>query len=126
MSKKKTTKKSEGLGDSVEKVLKATKVDKVAKWILGEDCGCEERKSILNKMFPYNKPNCLTEGEYKTLDKFFSELNGQVSPIKQRELRTVYNRVFNKKSTPTSCGSCLRDMIEKLNKVYEEYKSEKK
>ena len=40
-------------------------------------------------MFPYNKPNCLTEDEYKTLDKFFSELNGTVSPIKQRELRAV-------------------------------------
>ena len=40
-------------------------------------------------------------------------------------LELLYNRVFNKKSTPTSCGSCLRDMIEKLNKVYEEYKSDK-
>jgi len=37
------TKKSKGLGDSIEKVLKATGIDKVAKAVLGDDCGCEER-----------------------------------------------------------------------------------
>ena len=39
--------KSKGLGDTVEKVFKATGVDKVAKWVLGEDCGCDERKEFL-------------------------------------------------------------------------------
>ena len=48
--------KSKGLGDSVEKVLKATGIDKVAKKVLGDDCGCEERKQKLNKMFPYSRP----------------------------------------------------------------------
>ena len=45
--------KSKGLGDSVEKVLKATGIDKVAKKILGDDCGCEERKEALNRLYPY-------------------------------------------------------------------------
>ena len=45
--------KSKGLGDTVEKITKATGIDKVAKFILGEDCGCEERKQKLNKLFPY-------------------------------------------------------------------------
>ena len=52
------SKKSKGLGDSIEKVTKTTGikafVDKVNK-ILGKDCGCEERKKKLNKMFPYEK-----------------------------------------------------------------------
>ena len=52
-STSKVKKTSKGLGDTVEKVFKATGIDKVAKWILGEDCGCEERKEKLNKMFPY-------------------------------------------------------------------------
>ena len=39
--------KSKGLGDSVEKVLKATGIDKVAKKVLGDDCGCEQRKEKL-------------------------------------------------------------------------------
>ena len=51
-------KKSKGLGDSIEKVTKTTGikafVDKVNK-ILGKDCGCEERRKKLNKMFPYEK-----------------------------------------------------------------------
>jgi hypothetical protein len=31
-----------------------------------------KRKEILNKMFPYNKPNCLTEGQYNYLNAFYS------------------------------------------------------
>ena len=52
------SKKSKGLGDSIEKVTKTTGikafVDKVNK-ILGKDCGCEERKKKLNKMITYEK-----------------------------------------------------------------------
>ena len=40
--------KSKGLGDSVEKILKATGIDKVAKKVLGDDCGCDKRKEALN------------------------------------------------------------------------------
>ena len=61
--------RSEGLGDTVAKVLKATGIDKVAKFIMGEDCGCEERQALLNKLYPYQKPECLTEKEY--VDKAF-------------------------------------------------------
>jgi hypothetical protein len=34
-------KKAVGLGDTVESILAATHVDKMAKWLLGDDCGCE-------------------------------------------------------------------------------------
>ena len=48
--------KSKGLGDTIEKITKATViknlVDKVAK-VTGKDCGCNERKDILNSIFPY-------------------------------------------------------------------------
>jgi hypothetical protein len=50
-------KKSKGLGDTIEKITKATGikkvVDKVAK-ATGKDCGCGERKDTLNRLFPYN------------------------------------------------------------------------
>ena len=39
--------KSKGLGDSIEKITKATGIDKVAKFILGEDCGCQARQEKL-------------------------------------------------------------------------------
>lgn len=50
--------KSRGLGDSIEKVTKATGVKKVVETIsktMGKDCGCGARRDSLNRMFPYNK-----------------------------------------------------------------------
>lgn len=41
--------KSKGLGDSIEKVTKATGIKKATDWIfdkLGKDCGCSERKKL--------------------------------------------------------------------------------
>ena len=52
--------KSKGLGDSIEKVTKATGIKKATDWIfdkLGKDCGCDARKEKLNKMFPYKTLN---------------------------------------------------------------------
>ena len=49
--------KSKGLGDTIEKITKATGikkvVDKVAK-ATGKDCGCAKRQDALNRLFPYN------------------------------------------------------------------------
>jgi hypothetical protein len=117
-------KKPEGLGDTVETVLEVTGIAKVAKWILGEDCGCEERKQKLNDIWRYNKPQCLTEDEYSYLDSFFSENRNTLTPNQQRDLLKIYNRVFNQKMQPTSCGSCLREVVNKLNKLYAIYKEE--
>ena len=51
-------KKSKGLGDSIEKITKATGIKKVVEKVsevTGKDCGCNERKDTLNRLFPYNK-----------------------------------------------------------------------
>ena len=56
--------KSKGAGDTVAKITKATGIDKAVKFLAGEDCGCDERKDKLNNIFPYYRPNCLTEDEY--------------------------------------------------------------
>ena len=45
--------KSKGLGDTVEKITKATGIKSLFEKIKG-DCGCEKRKENLNKKFPYN------------------------------------------------------------------------
>ena len=50
-------KKSKGLGDSIEKITKATGIKKVVDTvskIVKKDCGCGERKDTLNRLFPYN------------------------------------------------------------------------
>ena len=50
--------KSEGLGDSIEKFTTKTGiktiVDKVSQG-LNIPCGCQQRKNVLNEMFPYKK-----------------------------------------------------------------------
>ena len=121
---KKSTKsiKAKGLGDTVEQVLEATGVSKIAKWVLGEDCGCEERKKKLNKLFPYNKSECLTENEYTSLNKYFEEGNNVVQPEVQEEMVKIYNRVFRQKVKLTSCSSCYKRTIhDNLKKIYSQY-----
>lgn len=120
MAKKKAT----GLGDTIEQVLEVTKIAKVAKWILGEDCGCEERKEKLNKLFPYAKPKCLTEEEFTYLTETKVLDKNVLIPSEQRELLTIYNRVFSQRRQPTSCGSCLREVVNGLKSVINEYKED--
>ena len=73
--------RAKGLGDTVEKVLQTTKLDKVAKFIMGEDCGCDERKEKLNKLFPYRQPLCLNEAEHEFLVDFFKEQKESIKAI---------------------------------------------
>ena len=52
-------KKPKGLGDSIERITKATGIhnlaQKGAKAMGKKDCGCGKRRDALNKMFPYKK-----------------------------------------------------------------------
>ena len=46
-------KKSKGLGDTIEKITKATGIKKVVDTVskaVGKDCGCGKRKETLNKL----------------------------------------------------------------------------
>jgi hypothetical protein len=51
------TEKSKGLGDSIEKITKATGIKKVVDTvskITKKPCNCGQRKDTLNRLFPYN------------------------------------------------------------------------
>lgn len=122
-SKKSKTikKKSKGLGDTVAKVTKATGIDKAVKFIAGEECGCEERKEKLNKLFPYNQPECLKENEYNFLKEFFSIQRETVSYKQQLELIAISNRSLHTKLVPSSCSSCVKELMENLKKLYDNY-----
>lgn len=114
---------TEGLGDVVENVLEKTGIAKVAKFLLGEDCGCEERKIKLNQMFPSQKPLCLEEEEYNFLTEYFEKDSKTVKIQEQRDLLKIYNRVFRQKNAreTSSCASCVREMVSKLRRLYKEY-----
>ena len=121
--KKKFNKQSKGLGDTVEKAFKKVGIDKAAKFILGEDCGCNERKKTLNKMFPSKKVNCLTEDEYNYLNTFFETKTSTIKVEQQHELILIYNRLFNERAVSTSCSSCfLNGVYDKLKRLFNEYK----
>ena len=107
---------SKGLGDSIEKALKATGVDKLAKKVLGDDCGCEERKEKLNKLFPYVRQ--FTEDEINIYEEVIGRTKGTITGKDQAILVRLYNKVFNANKQPSSCGSCVKQTVEKLEKVY--------
>lgn len=115
--------KHTGLGDTVEAITKATGIDKLVKFIAGEDCGCDERKAKLNKLFPYRQPKCLTEQDYNYLDTFFKANKHTLTIKDQRELNTVYKNVFGTDLAMSSCSSCWRDYMSQLNKIYKEYET---
>lgn len=117
-------KESKGLGDTVAKITKATGIDKLVKFVAGEDCGCEERKQKLNELFPYTKPKCLTEEEFNTLDTYFKKNTDTLTSEEQEQLLIINNRVLNEQRTISSCISCLRDLVIKLKQIYNEYQKE--
>lgn len=111
--------KSKGLGDTIAKVTKATGIDKVVKAVAGEDCGCDERKEKLNKMFKYKSVECLTEEEYNRLDKFFATNISRIDYLTQKSLLKIHNRIFSRNAVTSNCSSCVRRMVNELKNVYE-------
>ena len=114
--------KSKGLGDSLEKVFKATGIDKVAKKVLGDDCGCEERKEKLNKLFPYTK-NAIkfTDDEKKIFQETYlkSIKTNQMTNEQRTIFSQLYIKTFGEQANWSSCGSCNKKTLEKLAKVYD-------
>ena len=141
MSKKKSTKttkttktvkanSSKGLGDDIEKITKATGIKKVVDTLAeltGIDCGCDARKSKLNKLFPRRtQPLCLEEGEYNFLKEFFVDFNGrELRPRYHEDLSRIHSRIFQHKFyIPCTCNPKeWKRHIEDLKKVYGEYES---
>jgi len=118
-----TASESTGLGDAIEKITTATGIKAAVKFLAGEDCGCSERKTTLNKVFPYKKIECLAEEEYNYLVDHMSKPTNVVSQTVQLKMLKIYNRVFNENKQPTSCGSCFRSTYNALKQLIDEYNS---
>ena len=121
-------KQSEGLGDTIEKVTKATGVktlvEKATKAFGYEDCGCDKRKEKLNnfQLFRYRKPKCLELDEFIWLSEFFAASRTRVTIPEQNRMYEIYNRVFDENKTPTSCASCYRNVSREMKKVVNAHK----
>jgi hypothetical protein len=114
---------SKGLGDTVDKITTATGIKRLVKFIAGEDCGCNERKEKLNKMFPYQKPLCLTEDEYDYLTHYFATCGNSIKVSQQEVLLKIFNRVMRDGRKPSSCADCWREIHLTLKKVYDAYET---
>ena len=113
--------KSKGLGDTIAKVTKATGVEKIVKTFFGDDCGCDQRRERLNKMFPYRTINDMTQQQIQ----FFKDVlqpayrHGVLGKENRKQFYALYESVFEKKMQQTSCASCNKNMYIELLKVYE-------
>ena len=116
--------KPKGLGDTIDQITTATGIKALVKFVAGTDCGCDQRKEALNKLFPYSKPNCLSEADYNFLKEFFEITRGSVVPTVQYRINQIYTSTFNKHAEFTNCGSCLLDRISELKKVFDQYVQE--
>lgn len=121
-------KQAQGLGDTVEQITEATGIKKAVEMFskaTGIDCGCDERKEKLNKLFSYNRNiNCLTEKDYNLLTDLVGK--NQLTPDDQKILTDIYYNVFNYRLQLSSCGSCWAGKVQELRKVYNEYKVDAK
>lgn len=98
-------KKPKGLGDTIEQITEATGIKKVVKAIAGDDCGCDQRRDKLNKIFPYSRqPECLEPDDIEYLDS--GVLRKTTLKYEDRErIATIHARVFNHKfDIPCTCS----------------------
>ena len=128
MQKKNETRKkyseSKGLGDTIQKVTKATGIEVITKFLFGEDCGCDARKEKLNKIFPYRQPLCMTEAEYDWWTYFKKVNDTTLAPMEANKIAEMWSRIFQSKvvKKPCSCNpKAWQEMINELTKVYETY-----
>jgi len=118
-------KQSKGLGDTVEKITTVTGIKAAVKIftdITGVDCNCDKRKETLNKLFPYNKVNCLNEQDYNSLTQYLDVKQTTLTPTEQKIISDIYFNVFNHRIQISSCSSCWKGKLNELRKVYNEYK----
>jgi len=110
-----------GLGDTIAKITKATGIEKIVKLIAGDDCGCDERKEILNRKFKFRSINCVTEGDYIYLKEFFALNTLKVTNIQQVRLNKIHNHIFSTRKSTSACVSCVIKTVENLKKYLQVY-----
>ena len=115
---KKHAQASEGLGSTIEKITSATGIKKAVKWLAGEDCGCDQRKEKLNKMFRYKKPECLNEDEFELIKMAVDTKKNAFTSQEQEQYKQIYERVFKVKVDCTPCSfrsTVWKDLIALYN-----------
>jgi len=105
-----------GLGDVVEKITEATGIKKAVKAVLGDDCGCDERKEKFNKISVWKrrKVNCISKEDYNWIKAFIDSKTSKISHETNKRLVAVYNRVFGTNQKVSKCTPCVNGLIRNL------------
>jgi hypothetical protein len=114
--------RSKGLGDKIAAVTKATGIEKVVKTFFGDDCGCDERRDRLNKMFPSRKVEQMNEEQivfFRDVLQVKYRTHANLGRDVGDKFYQLYQDVFGVKKSKTSCSSCNKNMYIELLKVYE-------
>lgn len=115
---------SNGLGDQIEKITKATGIKKAVDTVfdaMGKDCGCDKRKEKLNELFPSKKPECFTQEEFNLMQMAVDTNKNTFTAEETKTYTAIYNRVFNQKVGCIPC-SFKNTVWKQLVKVYNQYK----
>ena len=124
-----------GIGTTIEKVLKATGVSKLVEVFTpeGKDCGCDERKRLLNNSPTFNvsqKPKrCMDKAMFEAYDNFVQSREVDKWSAEQAKLVfDTYEWVFALRyDTNRMCANCngtaniLKMITASLDKVHESY-----
>ena len=101
-----------GLGDVVEQVAKATKLDT----LVGDDCGCKERKDKLNALLSFGAKivNCPTDEQAE----YINSITTRVTLQDRIKLAEIYKDVYGKQIDANStCGDCWANHLTKLKRA---------
>jgi|TARA_R110002020_G_scaffold129058_1_gene289196 hypothetical protein len=115
-------KKSQGLGDDIKRVTDKLGISSAVKTIFGDSCGCSERQSLLNSMFPHFKNiRAFTKDEKQIYERVMPQIEKtkKVTRENQQILSPIYQAVFNMKAKWSNCGKCTKRTLDNLKKVYE-------
>jgi len=123
---------SNGVGDTIEKVLKFTGVKQAIQYISGSDClPCDERRKKLNAMLPYGEAKQVrwfTSEELAEYETFKNNRNKDRWEVDQiNTLFRLYAEIFNRRyNIKRMCGSCmgtaniLKKVTLDLDRIYNE------
>ncbi len=127
--------KSKGLGDTVEKILKASGIKKLVELTVGDDCGCKDRQEALNKFWQYKlKPQCFTPEQLVEYKDFIlnrkviltgkGKAKGRIEIEEMNYMCELYSMIFQTALYKPDCTTCagtaqtLVQMIYRLDTVY--------
>ena len=115
-----------GMGDLVQRFTKVTGIERTVKAIVGEDCGCDERVELLNKLIPFKTKIPEDEQEAHawaltfTIELQYRADTGKTINSQDFQLLwDTYRKYINPRKKNTKCKKCMRDAIKELRRILE-------